>query len=126
VTTLTLFIANNRLQLEQVGLTEAAALDEGCLAAVTLRPSGALPMLWLLFRGASGTLGEARAVESFKFHRMVAIPRLALGRRAVKVAYDGEVSRMRVPLEFRVAARPLYLLKPTAEDGAADHAAGAA
>jgi diacylglycerol kinase family enzyme len=126
VTTLTLFIANNRLQLEEVGLPEASALDEGCLAAVTLRPSGAVPMLWLLFRGAIGTLGEVRAVESFKFHRMVATPRLALGRRAVKVAYDGEVSRMRVPLEFRVAAKPLYLLKPTVEEQAADHGSGQA
>jgi len=120
VTTPTLFVGNNRLQLEQVGLQGARALDEGCIAAVMLRPIGALSMLWLLFRGAIGTLGEASTVESFKFHRMVVKPRLAFRGRMVKVALDGEVSWMRAPLEFRVSPKPLYLLKPMAEVGAAD------
>src|SRR5450756_1247974 len=48
VLTPTLFVGNNRLQLEQVGLPEAAALDEGCLAAVMLRPIGTVSMFWLL------------------------------------------------------------------------------
>ena len=126
VTTPTLFVGNNRLQLERVGLREARALDEGCIAAVMLRPIGAPAMLWLLFRGAIGTLGEASTVESFKFHRMVVKPRLALGGRKVKVAFDGEVSWMRAPLVFRVSPRPLYLLKPMAEEGAADLAQGGA
>ena len=118
VTTPTLFVGNNRLQLEQVGLPEAQALDEGCIAAVMLRPIGALAMLWLLLRGTMGTLGEASTVESFKFHRMVVKPRLALGGRMVKVAFDGEVSWMRAPLEFRVSPKPLYLLKPLVEERA--------
>ena len=33
--------------------------------------------------------------------------------RKIKVAFDGEIARMRTPLEFRVAAQPLYLLKPS-------------
>jgi|GEM_PF-721045 len=56
VTTPTLFIGNNRLQLEQVGLAQASALDQGCLAAVMLRPIGALAMLWLLLRGHAAAL----------------------------------------------------------------------
>lgn len=120
VTTPTLFVGNNRLQLEQVGLPEATALDEGCIAAVMLRPIGALAMLWLLLRGTMGTLGEASTVESFKFHRMVVKPRLALSGRMVKVAFDGEVSWMRAPLEFQVSPKPLYLLKPIVEEGAPD------
>ena len=39
-------------------------------------------------------------------------PTLAPGRRGVKVAFDGEVTRMRAPLDFRVLAKPLYLLMP--------------
>ncbi len=121
VTTPTLFVSNNRLQLEQVGMPEAQALDEGCIAAVMLRPIGTLAMLWLLCRGAVGTLGEASTVDSFKFHRMVVRPRLPFGGRKVKVAFDGEVSWMRAPLEFQVSPKPLYLLKPMAEVTAADH-----
>jgi diacylglycerol kinase family enzyme len=111
VKTPTLFVGNNRLQLEQVGLPEAQALDEGCIAAVMLRPIGSLAMLWLLFRGAFGSLGEADTVESFKFHRMLVTPRPARYGRKVKVAFDGELSHMRAPLDFRVAPRPLFLLK---------------
>ena len=116
VRTPTLFVGNNRLQLEQVGLNlsdhPARALDDGRIAAVMLRPIGTLTMAWLMLRGAVGTLGEADSVESFAFQRMQVKPRLAYGRRTIKVAFDGEVTRMRTPLEFRVAARPLYLLKP--------------
>jgi diacylglycerol kinase family enzyme len=117
LTTPTLFVGNNRLQLEQVGLQEAPAIDDGCLAAATLRPIGALSMLWLLIRGTIGTLGEANAVESFKFHRMVVKSRLPLGGHMIKAAIDGEVIWMRTPLEFRVSPNPLYLLKPSVEDG---------
>ena len=118
VTTATLFVGNNRLQLEQVGLEEAPALDEGCIAAVMLRPIGTLAMLWLIVRGAFGTLGDDANVESFKFHRMVVRPRLRLSRRMVTVAFDGEVGRMAAPLEFRVSPRPLYLLRPAKVPGA--------
>ena len=111
VKTPTLFVGNNRLQLEQVGLPEAAALDEGCIAAVMLRPIGSLAMLGLLFRGAFGRLGEADTVESFKFHRMIVTPRRARYGRKVKVAFDGELSHMSAPLDFRVAPKPLFLLK---------------
>ena len=111
VKTPTLFVGNNRLQLEQVGLPEAQALDEGCIAAVMLRPIGSLAMLRLLFHGAFGSLGEADTVESFKFHRMLVTPRPARHERKVKVAFDGELSHMRAPLDFRVAPKPLFLLK---------------
>ncbi|MDP3617956.1 MAG: diacylglycerol kinase family protein, partial [Rhodoferax sp.] len=79
VLTPTLFVGNNRLQLEQVGLPEADALDEGCLAAVMLRPIGTVSMLRLFLRGTIGTLGEANTVVSLKFHRLLVKPRLAWG-----------------------------------------------
>ncbi len=126
ITTPTLFVGNNRLQLEQVGLPQAPALDEGCIAAVMLRPIGALAMLGLMLRGSLGTLGEADTVESFKFHRMLVKPRRTWGRRSVKVAFDGEVSRMRMPLEFQVSPKPLFLLKPMAQPRNSDSGQGSA
>lgn len=124
INTTTLFIGNNRLQLEQVGLAQASALDQGCLAAVMLRPIGVLATLRLLLRGSFGTLGEANSVESFQFHRMVVRPRLGWDGVRVKVAFDGEVNWMRAPLEFKVSATPLYLIKPMTSDGATGHAGG--
>jgi hypothetical protein len=38
----------------------------------------------------------------------------------VKVAFDGEVTTMRAPLDFRVLAKPLYLLKPRRHAAAID------
>ncbi len=87
VKTPTLFVGNNRLQLERVGLQEAEALDEGFIAAVMLRPISSLAMLGLLFRGAFGSLGEADTVESFKLHRMIVTPRAGRHGRKVKVAF---------------------------------------
>jgi diacylglycerol kinase family enzyme len=88
-----------------------------------LRPIGALSMIRLMLHGAMGTLGDAQGVERFEFEHMVVRPTLAPGRRGVKVAFDGEVARMRAPLDFRVLAKPLYLLMPRPHDPAIDTAA---
>ena len=76
----------------------------------------------LMLHGAMGTLGEAQSVEHFEFEHMVVKPTLPSSRRGVKVAFDGEVTRMRAPLEFRVLAKPLYLVKPRLQDEMAPHA----
>ena len=111
ITTLTLFVGNNRLQLERLGLPEADAPDDGRVAAVMLRPIGTLAMLVLMLRGALGTLGEADTIERFQFTQMQVRPRLLPGRRSIRVAMDGEVSRLRVPLDIGRSPRPLFLIK---------------
>jgi diacylglycerol kinase family enzyme len=116
VQTLTLFVGNNRLQLQQLGAepenTVAGTPGDGSMGAVMLRPIGTLPMIGLMLHGAMGRLGEAAGVERFEFQHMVVNPTLPHGRRGVKVAFDGEVTTLRAPLDFRVLARPLYLLAP--------------
>ncbi|MDB5727519.1 MAG: diacylglycerol kinase [Noviherbaspirillum sp.] len=116
--TLTLFVGNNRLQMEQTGIPLGEALEEGQLAAVALRPVGRLEMLWLLVRGALGRLGDAENVISFGFRRMTVKPAMLYRSRRVKVAADGEIIWTTAPIEFRVAPEPLYLLKPEPGEGA--------
>lgn len=115
VQALTLFVGNNRLQLEQLGVQPElqASGGSGYITAVMLRPIGTLSMLRLMLHGALGTLGEAQSVERFEFDHLVVRPTLSPGRRGVKVAFDGEVTRMRAPLDFRVQTKPLYLLMPS-------------
>lgn len=119
--TLTLFASNNRLQLQQLGAEPADSLagtpGDGSMAALVLRPIGTLSMLGLMLHGAMGRLGEAAGVESFEFEHLVVRPTLPLGGRRVKVAFDGEVTLMRPPIDFRVLAEPLYLLKPPRGEG---------
>jgi diacylglycerol kinase family enzyme len=124
VQTLTLFVGNNRLQLQQFGAdpedTIAGTPGDGSLAALMLRPIGTLSMLGLMLHGAMGRLGEAAGVESFEFHHMVVKPTLAPGRRKVVVAFDGEVTHMHAPIEFRVLDKPLYLLQAAGAAATAD------
>ena len=122
VQTLTLFMGNNRLQLEQLGAEPADTLagtpGHGSMAALMLRPIGTLSMLGLMLHGAMGRLGEAAGVDSFEFTHMVVKPRLVRGRRKIKVAFDGEVARMRAPIHIRVLDKPLYLLQAPGAEGA--------
>jgi len=124
VQTLTLFVGNNRLQLQQFGAdpedTIAGTPGDGSMAALMLRPIGTLSMLRLMLHGAMGRLGEAAGVESFEFHHMVVKPTLAPGRKKVVVAFDGEVAHMRAPIDFRVLDKPLYLLQAAGAAATAD------
>jgi diacylglycerol kinase family enzyme len=123
VQTLTLFIGNNRLQLQQFGAepedTLAGTPGHGSMAALMLRPIGTLSMIGLMLHGAMGRLGEAAGVEGFEFQHMVVKPTLAPGRKEVVVAFDGEVARMRSPIDIRVLAKPLYLLQAAGAAGTA-------
>lgn len=116
--TLTLFVGNNRLQLEQVGVADhasgAAPADNGRVTAVVLKPIGTLGLLRLMLNGAMGSLGEAEGIEHFEFEQMVVKPPRMMRLRRMKVAFDGEVTRMKPPLNFRVMPEPLYLLKSEA------------
>jgi diacylglycerol kinase family enzyme len=115
VRTPTLFVCNNRLQLQRTGIDAEVVrrLDQGRLAAIVVRPIGTLAMLGLVLRGAFGTLGEADQVRSVAFRSLTVRPR---GARRLKVAADGEVHWMTAPLRFAVSAQPLLLMVPRAQD----------
>lgn len=116
--TSTLVVGNNALQLEQLGIGEAADLQQGSLVAMSPRPVGTLALYGLVLRGALSRLGEAENAVSFPFHRLV-VRRLAPSTsRGIKVAIDGEILRMRAPIEFRVAEHRLPLLVPRNPDPA--------
>lgn len=116
----TLFVGNNRLQLEQIGIPLANVVEAGQLVALTVRPIGTPAMLWLMLLGAFGRLGEAEEVISFGVRDMtVRLPTLSRRiRKRIKVATDGETVWLDAPLRIRVAPQPLYLLKPDEENRA--------
>jgi diacylglycerol kinase family enzyme len=122
VRTLTLFVGNNRLQLEKLGLDDPDAQAEGRAAdgritAVILKPIGTLAMLGLVLRGALGHMGDAGGVEHFVCRKLVIEPTFTLGWRKMKVAFDGEVEWMNSPLTIRVLPKPLWLLKAPRASG---------
>jgi diacylglycerol kinase family enzyme len=108
ILTPTLFVGNNPLQLEQIGIPEAQAVGDGDLAAIRLRPTRPAAMFWLLLLVLLGRLGDAENVISFSFRKMTVRPPRRV--RRMKVAVDGEIFWMDTPLHFRVAPEPLYTL----------------
>lgn len=56
----TLFVGNNRLQMQQIGIEPLSeALEEGALAAIAPKPLSRLGTLGLMLRGALGQLGSS-------------------------------------------------------------------
>ncbi|MCZ4501108.1 MAG: diacylglycerol kinase [Marmoricola sp.] len=110
--TTSLFVGNNALQFEQVGVAEGEALEGGRLAGVLLQPMGRLARLGLLLRGAASRLDAAEQVETLSFRALQVAPATGARHRRVKVATDGEVGWMNMPLHFRVGPEPLWLIRP--------------
>lgn len=114
----TLFVGNNRLQMESIGA--AAAFEQGQLAAIMLRPVGTFGMLSLLLHGALSRLADAENVQSFGFDTLSVRPARLRRQKPMKVATDGEVAWLAPPLVFSVSPEPLWLIKPAeASDGGA-------
>lgn len=110
----TLFVGNNPLQFEQVGVEQGEAVEQGELAAIALQPLGRGAMLGLLAQAALGRLDRASEVQSLSFRELeVAAAHAPRGQR-VRVATDGELGWMKMPLRFRVSPKPLWLVKPAA------------
>jgi diacylglycerol kinase family enzyme len=108
-----IFVGNNPLQLEQVGLDEAADVQQRRkLAAVIVKPVGRFRLVALALRGMLGQLGEAESVRDFAFRSMTVRPLSGPARKGVKVAVDGEVYWAQPPLQFSIAPRPLMLMVP--------------
>lgn len=109
VRTPTLVVGNNALQLEQIGVDEVSEIEQGRLVAMTAREVTPLALYGLLLRGLLSRLGDAENVIAFGFDSLTVHLR---GRRRVKVAMDGEIFRLRTPLQFTVATHSLPLLVP--------------
>jgi len=109
-----LFVGNNALQFEQVGVTEGEALQHGKLAAVVIRARGVLSQLGLLMHGMAGKLEHDDDVQTLSFETLLVEAAQGSRRSSVKVAADGEIERMQMPLRFSVAPEPLWLIKPVA------------
>lgn len=109
----TLFVGNNPLQLEQVGLPEAESVARGGqLAVVMLTPQSRWAMARTIWRAAMGQLEQDSAVLSLACAELSVEP-VGWRQAKVKVAFDGESERMHAPLHFKLHSRPLWLVAPT-------------
>ncbi len=110
----TLVVANNRLQLEQIGVG-GPELKQGKLVAITLKSGGAGKLLKMSLAAALGRLGQEPEVEAHAIQELIVRPGRRYGSRRLKVAIDGEVRHMKTPLTFRVSKQCLQLLTPISD-----------
>ncbi|MDA8521882.1 diacylglycerol/lipid kinase family protein [Acidovorax sp. NCPPB 4044] len=125
----TLFVGNNPLQLERLGIPQARDVAEGDhLAVLLLKPQDRWATARTVWHAAIGQLDRDEAVISLACSEMEVEP-ASWRPLQVKVAFDGEREWMPPPLRFRVEDRPLWLVAPTAtakdDEGAAVQAAPA-
>ena len=124
--TTSLFIGNNRLQLERLGLPGADASEHGRLTLLNARPFGSLTALKLMFMALIGRLGTSSDFEVTTFRELEVQRPLRPGgrRRPLAIAIDGERFRVDSPVRFGIYPRPLWLIVPPTD--AADESAVAA
>jgi diacylglycerol kinase family enzyme len=123
----TLFVGNNPLQLDRMGLPQAQVVaDGGQLAVVMLKPQGRWAIARTVWNAVLGQLHKDDAVVSMACSELTVAP-ASWRPPQVKVAFDGEREWMAPPLHFRLSARPLWLVAPATlvRDGGPDAQADA-
>ena len=103
-----LFVGNNRYTLQGLEAGRREHLDGGRLSLHVLREQTPLGFLWLALRTLCGRMSTARDFES----RTAAGFQVDAAGDAIDVACDGEVTRVPLPLRYRVRPRALRVLAP--------------
>ncbi|HXS19411.1 MAG TPA: diacylglycerol kinase family protein [Polyangiaceae bacterium] len=123
----TLFIGNNALQLQRLGLNPASdeqSTDDRSpsgkegkgqeLTALALRTPSPLRLFELGLRAAFGSLGEAKDVLTFPFEQLI-VSEHSAHHKGIKLALDGEVMRIPGPLIIEPSPVPIRVIVPAAE-----------
>ena len=109
----TLFVGNNPLQLDRMGIPQAQMVAEGGkLAVVLLKPQGRWAVARTVWNAATGQLGRDNAVSSVACAELTVEPASWRPPR-VKLAFDGEREWTAPPLRFQISDRPLWLVAPS-------------
>lgn len=109
--TASVFLCNNRLQLQRLGIQEYVVehVGHGMMACLLLPGMPWWRKLRMVAAAAFGRMGEGRELQSFPLRSLTVGARAA---RRVRVATDGEVQWMEMPVRFTVAPRPLRVMLP--------------
>lgn len=104
------FVGNNEYARDLGALGTRRRLDRGTLSVYTVRATRRLHMFWVLLKAVF----KRQNPDDFEAH---AVPRadIVTNKRSVRVALDGEVVRMKPPLQYRSRPGALRVLAPAGE-----------
>lgn len=106
--TLMVFVGNNTLQLDNLGLQVANCTRQGMLAVIVLKRTTWGETARILLRGMVKNLKDESKLEEFCTDHFTVSTR----KRSMDVVIDGEIIHCRTPLEFRVERNALTVLVP--------------
>lgn len=107
------FVGNNEYEVTGMNLGKRACLNSGRLGFYVANRTGRFGLLRLAFRALVGRLNQARDFEAFCIDEA----RIESKKHSLLVSTDGEVTRMALPLHYRIRPGALRVLVP-AEKGA--------
>lgn len=111
--TTTLFFGSNPLQMETFNAAAADCLRHHKLAVLSLKLHNRWEIAVAAAAALLGRLDMARSVETFCANSV----RVQTRRRALKVAFDGELTILRPPLDVRLRPGALQVFAPASEPG---------
>lgn len=103
-----IFVGNNEYEMSLFAMGRRRCLDGGTLGLYIAKTSGRLGLGRLLLHALVGRLDQAKEFES----QCVSEFEIQTHHRGLRVARDGEVTRMRPPLHYRVRPRALRVIAP--------------
>ena len=106
------FVGNNRYEMNLMAAGARGCLDRGELSLYFTHRTGRFALLWLALRGLFGRLDQATDFEAM----CLADFTVETPKKTVKVAVDGEVTRMTPPLVFRVRPGALRVIAPPRQE----------
>lgn len=104
-----IFFGNNHLQLQEMNLKIAHAVQQGKIAGVIVAKSDKLTLLKLLFQLLKGDVERANDIYSFAAEHVVVHAKKG---KKLHIAIDGEIVEEHAPLEFSVVREALYVMVP--------------
>ena len=105
------FVGNNSLQLDNLGLHVGECARQNKLAVVILKPMNRLHIARLLWRGIVKNLHIEENMTQFCADHFT----VELARSKIEMVIDGEIITCSSPLEFTVEAKALKVLAPAPE-----------
>lgn len=108
------FVGNNEYQVTGLGFGGRTCLNNGKLGLYLGNRTSRLGLVRLALRAMVGRLQEAKDFEVFCLDHA----RIESDKNTLLVSVDGEVTRMTLPLLYRIRSSALRVLVPTKEGGA--------
>lgn len=105
------FVGNNRYEMDLYNIGRRSTLDGGKLSIYFLHRSGRWGVILLLWHTLTGRVRQWRDFEEVLTDSVTIQTR----RRCIGVAFDGEVTTLVTPLEYKILPQALRVIVPKEE-----------